>query len=212
MGKAASSSPSSSFESSSNRCFGFPTTGAAAAASMDCGTDLRLGLSISTSPYTREQPVLRQVLGEEDNECNSATFFVKVYMEGIPIGRKLDLLAHDSYYDLIRTLQHMFNTNIIWAEAEVDGNHYEKYHVLTYEDKEGDWMMVGDVPWDCKNTSGEEKKKKVDSLAILLAILLPPAAIYKKEGCSGKFWGNVVLTVLGVAPGSIDAVIHVSCT
>ncbi|KAK8554613.1 hypothetical protein V6N13_093592 [Hibiscus sabdariffa] len=66
--------------------------------------------------------------------------------------------------------------------------------------------------FSCKNTSGEEKKKKVDSLAILLAILLPPAAIYKKEGCSGKFWGNVVLTVLGVAPGSIDAVIHVSCT
>lgn len=21
-------------------------------------------------------------------------------------------------------------------------------HVLTYEDKEGDWMMVGDVPWE----------------------------------------------------------------
>lgn len=21
-------------------------------------------------------------------------------------------------------------------------------HILTYEDKEGDWMMVGDVPWE----------------------------------------------------------------
>ncbi|XP_039001144.1 auxin-responsive protein IAA20-like isoform X2 [Hibiscus syriacus] len=148
MGRAASSSPSSSFESSSNHHFGFSST-SAAASSMDFGTDLRLGLSISTSPpYEREQLRLRQVFGEEENECNSATFFVKVYMEGIPIGRKLDLLAHDSYYDLIRTLQHMFNTNIIWAEAEVDGDHYEKYHVLTYEDKEGDWMMVGDVPWE----------------------------------------------------------------
>lgn len=69
-------------------------------------------------------------------------------MEGIPIGRKLDLLAHESYYDLIKTLEQMFNANIIWAEAEVDADHYEKYHVLTYEDKEGDWMMVGDVPWE----------------------------------------------------------------
>ncbi|KAK8570324.1 hypothetical protein V6N13_003011 [Hibiscus sabdariffa] len=149
MGRAASasSSPSSSFESSSNNHLGFSTT--AAASSMDFGTDLRLGLSISTSPtYAREQPMLRQVFGEEENECNSATFFVKVYMEGIPIGRKLDLLAHDNYCDLLRTLQHMFNTNIIWAEAEVDGDRYEKYHVLTYEDKEGDWMMVGDVPWE----------------------------------------------------------------
>jgi len=24
----------------------------------------------------------------------------------------------------------------------------EKSHVLTYADKEDDWMMVGDVPWE----------------------------------------------------------------
>ncbi|XP_022769770.1 auxin-responsive protein IAA20-like [Durio zibethinus] len=154
MGRATSSS-SSSIESSNH--FAFSSTGASASSQRDLSTDLQLGLSISTSPpYGREQPSdwppikppLRQALAEEENECDSATFFVKVYMDGIPIGRKLDLLAHESYYDLIRTLQHMFNTNIIWAEAEVDGDHYEKYHVLTYEDKEGDWMMVGDVPWE----------------------------------------------------------------
>ncbi|KAB1999092.1 hypothetical protein ERO13_D12G123033v2 [Gossypium hirsutum] len=151
MGRAtSSSSPSSSFESSTNY---HHFAASSASSHMDFTTDLRLGLSISASP--REQPPdwpppvkLRQAYGEEEHECNSATFFVKVYMEGIPIGRKLDLLAHDNYYELIRTLQHMFNTNIIWAEAEVDGDHYEKYHVLTYEDKEGDWMMVGDVPWE----------------------------------------------------------------
>lgn len=57
---------------------------------------------------------LANPLAAEGNECNDpATFFVKVYMEGIPIGRKLDLLAHDGYDDLIRTLDHMFNTNIL---------------------------------------------------------------------------------------------------
>lgn len=24
----------------------------------------------------------------------------------------------------------------------------DNYYVLTYEDKDGDWMMVGDVPWE----------------------------------------------------------------
>ncbi|KAH7578176.1 hypothetical protein ACOSP7_000655 [Xanthoceras sorbifolium] len=129
----------------------------------DLSTDLRLGLSISSSSQhdnssfsrIRDQPsdwppikpLLRKALEAEENESNSATFFVKVYMEGIPIGRKLDLLAHDGYHDLITTLDHMFNTSILWSD--VDGSYSDqKYHVLTYEDKEGDWMMVGDVPWE----------------------------------------------------------------
>ncbi|KAE8708680.1 Auxin-responsive protein IAA30 [Hibiscus syriacus] len=156
MGRRTSSS-SSSIESST--CFN-GVSSSSCSSQRDLSTDLRLGLSISsTSPsYARGRPsLLRQAVAEaeavveEENECNSATFFVKVYMEGFPIGRKLDLLVHENYYDLIRTLELMFNTNIIWAEpeaAEVDRNRYEKYHVLTYEDKEGDWMMVGDVPWE----------------------------------------------------------------
>uniref|UniRef100_M4DD43 Auxin-responsive protein n=1 Tax=Brassica campestris TaxID=3711 RepID=M4DD43_BRACM len=33
-----------------------------------------------------------------------------------------------------------------WAEEEDMCS--EKSHVLTYADKEGDWIMVGDVPWE----------------------------------------------------------------
>ncbi|GMI75970.1 indole-3-acetic acid inducible 30 [Hibiscus trionum] len=155
MGRERAIRSSSSIDSTNH--FAFSTTAASSSSSSsqrDLSTDLRLGLSFSISPsYAREeQPLdwqpMRAAVAEEEYECNSSTFYVKVYMEGIPIGRKLDLLAHESYYDLIRTLEHMFHTNIIWAEAEVDGENYEKYHVLTYEDKEGDWMMVGDVPWE----------------------------------------------------------------
>ena len=32
--------------------------------------------------------------------------------------------------------------------AEVDADKCEEFHVLTYEDEEGDWLMVGDVPWE----------------------------------------------------------------
>ncbi|KAG8477566.1 hypothetical protein CXB51_030863 [Gossypium anomalum] len=136
---------------SSNHFDSLTATAASSSSQRAHNTDLSLGLSISTSPlYARKQrspikPLLSLELAEQD-ECNSATFYVKVYMEGIPIGRKVDLLARRSYCDLIKTLEHMFNTNLIWAEAEVN-DHFEEYHVLTYEDKEGDWMMVGDVPW-----------------------------------------------------------------
>jgi auxin-responsive protein IAA len=34
------------------------------------------------------------------------------------------------------------------SSVDDDPVHSDKYHVLTYEDKEGDWMMVGDVPWE----------------------------------------------------------------
>ncbi|PPD67623.1 hypothetical protein GOBAR_DD35502 [Gossypium barbadense] len=115
---------SSSIGSSNHFDSSSTATAASSSSQRDHNTDLSLGLSISTSPlYARKQrspikPLLRLELAEQD-ECNSATFYVKVYMEGIPIG----------------------------AEAEVNGDHFEEYHVLTYEDKEGDWMMVGDVPW-----------------------------------------------------------------
>ncbi|KAE8727564.1 Auxin-responsive protein IAA30 [Hibiscus syriacus] len=150
MGRARATSCTSSIDSTHH--FAFSTTASSSSSSQrDLSTDLRLGRSFSISPHsTREEQPLewRPMKAEQEYECNRSTFFVKVYMEGIPIGRKLDVLGHESYYDLITTLQHMFHTNIIWAEAEVDGDKYEKYHVLTYEDKEGDWMMVGDVPWE----------------------------------------------------------------
>ncbi|EEF47158.1 auxin-responsive protein IAA30 [Ricinus communis] len=159
MGRGGSTSSSSSLESSN-----YPVLSSRSSLyqhqNRDLSTDLRLGLSISTSQHPNLynsipsesdwppiKPLLKKALAaEEENECNSATFYVKVYMEGIPIGRKLDLLAHDGYHDLIATLDHMFSTNILWAE--MDCENFEQCHVLTYEDKEGDWLIVGDVPWE----------------------------------------------------------------
>ncbi|KAK4749752.1 hypothetical protein SAY87_027201 [Trapa incisa] len=119
------------------------------------GTDLRLGLGFSSpschSSFSRGQlqssqpdQVLSVMEVESDN--SATTFYVKIYMDGIPIGRKLDLLANDGYLALINTLNYMFGTAIIWSEE--DGAQADGCHVLTYEDKEGDWLMVGDVPWE----------------------------------------------------------------
>ncbi|KAI4378231.1 hypothetical protein MLD38_015740 [Melastoma candidum] len=82
----------------------------------------------------------------DESDFNATTFYVKVYMEGIPIGRKLDLLALDGFHELVTAVDSMFNTSIIWSE--MDEAQCEGCHVLTYEDKEGDWLMVGDVPWE----------------------------------------------------------------
>ncbi|KAK7345725.1 hypothetical protein VNO77_16335 [Canavalia gladiata] len=89
--------------------------------------------------------------------------FVKVNMDGIPIGRKVDLSAHSSYETLAQTLEDMFNesTTVITCKGSngedhriiIGGERHSKLldgsskFVLTYEDKEGDWMLVGDVPW-----------------------------------------------------------------
>lgn len=81
--------------------------------------------------------------------------FVKVNMDGLPIGRKVDLKAHTSYETLAQTLEEMFfkhpSRTICGGKEQsiqpfklLDGS---AEFVLTYEDKEGDWMLVGDVPW-----------------------------------------------------------------
>ncbi|XP_038995642.1 auxin-responsive protein IAA12-like isoform X2 [Hibiscus syriacus] len=78
--------------------------------------------------------------------------FVKVNMDGIPIGRKVDLNSHSSYETLAQALEDMFLRSANSLEKEpltmasklLDGS---SEFVLTYEDKEGDWMLVGDVPW-----------------------------------------------------------------
>nr|XP_023908488.1 auxin-responsive protein IAA31-like isoform X1 [Quercus suber] len=142
-------------------------------ARFDLSTELRLGLSISSSYYndhfttptttTRVQPlswppirsILRSARLDKALDQKQASLFIKIYMEGIPIGRKLNLFAQDGYDSLMTTIAHMFLTTILCA----DRVHSDKYHVLTYEDKEGDWMMVGDVP--CEMFLNNVKRLKI---------------------------------------------------
>ncbi|KAF9591704.1 hypothetical protein IFM89_005695 [Coptis chinensis] len=139
----------------------------------DISTNLSLGLSISTSSqhgnssnsrneevnWPPIKPLLRSMLADQKrNYPHRSTFFVKVYMEGIVIGRKVDLYAHHNYDGLIRTLRRMFKTTTIRFPADIHHVQNDSDHLLTYEDKEGDWMMVGDVPWDLFLTSVKKLK------------------------------------------------------
>ncbi|KAJ8457932.1 hypothetical protein OPV22_030858 [Ensete ventricosum] len=96
-------------------------------------------------------------------ENDKKSLFVKINMDGIPIGRKVDLKAFDSYDKLSLAVDELFR-GLMAAQADplaasTQKNSEEK-HVLTglmdgsgeytlvYEDDEGDRMLVGDVPWD----------------------------------------------------------------
>ncbi|KAJ7980490.1 Auxin-responsive protein [Quillaja saponaria] len=102
---------------------------------------------------------MQNKLHPQSERNRPSSFFVKVYMEGIVIGRKLNLLAYHSYDGLITVLCQMFKTTILCPNKIDEGVlHYGKYHLLTYEDQEGDWMMVGDVPWELFVTSVKRLK------------------------------------------------------
>ncbi|KAM3731187.1 hypothetical protein ACB098_12G143700 [Castanea mollissima] len=96
----------------------------------------------------------------KENGRLRSSLFVKVNMDGTPIGRKVDLSAHRSYETLAQTLEDMFHTSTSTISSiRSSGEEHDKAtrsskmlegssdFVLTYEDKDGDWMLVGDVPW-----------------------------------------------------------------
>ncbi|GKU90499.1 hypothetical protein SLEP1_g4487 [Rubroshorea leprosula] len=52
----------------------------------------------------------------------------------------------------------------------------------------------------CANTEG------ITPANVLLAIFVPPLAIYRKKGVTTHFWISLLLTTSGLAPGSIHGV------
>lgn len=72
--------------------------------------------------------------------------YVKVSMDGAPYLRKIDVSLYKGYPELLQTLEDMFKFTV-GEYSEREGYKGSEY-VPTYEDKDGDWMLVGDVPWE----------------------------------------------------------------
>ncbi|KAE9611972.1 hypothetical protein Lal_00048949 [Lupinus albus] len=90
---------------------------------------------------------------------NSIGAFVKVSMDGAPYLRKVDLKLYNSYQELSDAVAKMFSSFTIekcGSQGMKDFMNENKLidilndsdYVSTYEDKDGDWMLVGDVPWE----------------------------------------------------------------
>ncbi|KAL6615781.1 hypothetical protein ACP70R_038051 [Stipagrostis hirtigluma subsp. patula] len=97
----------------------------------------------------------------EDCASGGGPLYVKVSMDGAPYLRKVDLKMYSSYEDLSAALQKMFSCFIAGQnglrkssskDRLTDGSKadalQDQEYVLTYEDKDADWMLVGDLPWE----------------------------------------------------------------
>ncbi|CAM8979481.1 unnamed protein product [Rhodiola kirilowii] len=85
--------------------------------------------------------------------------FVKVSIDGAPYLRKMDLKIYKSYHELSDALAKLFSSFTKGNDGEdgmIDFMNGSKLrdafncsdYAKTYQDKDGDWMLVGDVPWE----------------------------------------------------------------
>ncbi|GLT95167.1 hypothetical protein SLE2022_128640 [Rubroshorea leprosula] len=72
--------------------------------------------------------------------------YVKVSVDGAPYLRKIDLKIYKGYPDLLKALEDMYKFRA-GEYSEREGYNGSEF-VLAYEDKDGDWMLAGDVPWN----------------------------------------------------------------
>ncbi|XP_044485023.1 auxin-induced protein 22B-like [Mangifera indica] len=117
----------------------------------DCVTESK---SDEAAPVSKAQivgwPPIRSyrknTLQPKKTEVEAPGIYVKVSMDGAPYLRKIDLKVYKGYPELLKALENMFNFTI-GEYSEREGFKGSEY-APTYEDKDGDWMLVGDVPWD----------------------------------------------------------------
>ncbi|XP_010917603.1 auxin-induced protein 22D [Elaeis guineensis] len=80
-------------------------------------------------------------------EAETTGMYVKVSMDGAPYLRKIDLKVYKGYKELREALEDMFKCFSLGEISRMDESNVYEY-AITYEDKDGDWMLVGDVPWE----------------------------------------------------------------
>ncbi|XP_027349332.1 auxin-responsive protein IAA16 [Abrus precatorius] len=125
-----------------------------------------------------------------NNNGSVAGAFVKVCMDGAPYLRKVDLKLYKSYQELSDALVKMFSSFTVdkcGSQGTKDFMNETKLidllngsdYVPTYQDKDGDWMLVGDVPWEMFVESCRRLRIMKGSEAIGLA----PRAV---EKCKNK--------------------------
>ncbi|KAK1436072.1 hypothetical protein QVD17_01847 [Tagetes erecta] len=120
-------------------------------------------MTSSNSGKAGSLPVKVPTNGSVDKKTGSDqdnSLYVKIKMDGVAIGRKVDLKAYDTYQKLSLAVDQLFrgllaaqgdssstisNNKTDMTTGLLDGN---GEYTLVYEDNEGDRILVGDVPWD----------------------------------------------------------------
>ncbi|KAJ0964778.1 hypothetical protein J5N97_025916 [Dioscorea zingiberensis] len=116
----------------------------------------RKNLASTSKPSVEQQNNGSENINKVENIKKG--LFVKINMDGIPIGRKVDLNAYDNYDQLSLAVDNLFR-GLLSAQRDPLAALEEKQvltglldgsgeYRLVYEDTEGDRMLVGDVPWN----------------------------------------------------------------
>ncbi|XP_057434461.1 auxin-responsive protein IAA28 [Lotus japonicus] len=92
-----------------------------------------------------QHPVRGQIRNErmqanENRSRGTNSSYVKVNMEGVPIGRLINLRLYNSYQTLTDALISMF---VGYQTFEENGAGY----TLTFQNKQGEWLLPRHVPW-----------------------------------------------------------------
>ncbi|XP_045804502.1 auxin-responsive protein IAA29 [Trifolium pratense] len=78
--------------------------------------------------------------GNENQDRRLRPLYVKVNMEGVAIGRQVNLRLYNSYHTLKDSLINMF---VKYQNFEEDGVNY----TLIFQNKQGDWLLTEHIPW-----------------------------------------------------------------
>ncbi|KAL8100168.1 auxin-responsive protein IAA7-like [Apium graveolens] len=108
---------------------------------------------------TEEKSSNEKAAATGSSMISTSAAFVKVSMDGAPYLRKVDLKVYKSYQELSDALAKMFSSFTMGnygSQGMIDFMNESKVmdllnsseYVPSYEDKDGDWMLVGDVPWE----------------------------------------------------------------
>ncbi|KAG8388315.1 hypothetical protein BUALT_Bualt02G0112800 [Buddleja alternifolia] len=139
---------------------------------LNLGTSAEVEVSVSTAPQSKAQivgwPPVRSYRKNMIKNCK----YVKVAVDGAPYLRKVDLEIYASYQELLTALEDMFGClticNVLNERKIMDQANGTEY-VPTYEDRDGDWMLIGDVPWKMFVESCKRMRLMKSSEAIGLA-------------------------------------------
>ncbi|AES68053.1 auxin-responsive AUX/IAA family protein [Medicago truncatula] len=104
----------------------------------------------NTTKFPTTSKASRKNIGMKNSICK----YVKVAVDGAPYLRKVDLEVYECYDNLLTALNTMFSTNCFTIRNDLmnekkfmDSRKNTNEYLATYEDKDGDWMLLGDVPW-----------------------------------------------------------------
>ncbi|CAH8314260.1 unnamed protein product [Eruca vesicaria subsp. sativa] len=91
------------------------------------------------SEEKKQEPAQASSKEVQSKQISSTRSRTKVQMQGVPVGRAVDLTALNGYSELIDDLEKLFS-----IEGELKSrNQWE----IVFTDDEGDMMLVGDDPW-----------------------------------------------------------------